>query len=377
MKLTIVNNTGLYQNDEIYFYVLGLSYASPSCYCHLEADGSFTECSLNDNGPDGYTDYSIGLNASGGETNIELPEMYSGQIYFSFGEKLNIAVNSNPTQPCGLGLALPSGWTPSDPNYNILYADIEFTYTNTGVMNCDTTYVDMFTVPITMQLIGQQNQTVGQLVPGGFQRIYEAFAANDDFKSLIVGNNLRVIAPGHGIDAGLFSSTYLDSYIQQCWQYYQKNKLTVNVTGIGAYTGQVDSNNVFTFEPFTSPSIISSPPDTIDLPATRDVFYCNNALSAPNTDFGAVVAIIGASLNRGVLTTSTTQPVCTSGDFYANAPTNYYSQILHANSLNGQCYGFPFDDVCGLYSSDISDPAPTQLILTLEALYPGSPSGSP
>jgi hypothetical protein len=78
-----------------------------------------------------------------------------------------------------------------------------------------------------------------------------------------------------------------------------------------------------------------------------------------------------------VLTNGTMQPVCSSGDFYANAPTNYYSQILHANSLDGQCYGFPFDDVCGLYSSDISDPAPAQLILTLEALYPGSPSGSP
>lgn len=375
MKLTIINKTGLYQNDEIYFYIIGLSYNSPSCYCHLEADGSFVECSLDDNKSDGYTDYSIRL-TPGGETNIELPQMYSGQIYFSFGEKLKIAVNSNPTQPCGLGLALPSGWTPTDPNYNIRYADIEFTYTNTNVMNCDTTYVDMFSVPITMQLIGQSNQTVGQLVPDGLQKIYDAFAANSDFANLIVGNNLRVIAPGHGIDAGLFSSTYLDTYIQQCWEYYQKNQIVVNAS-TGTFTGQVDAGNLFTFEPFTSPSVLSSPPDTIALPATRDVFYCNNTLEAPNTDFGAVVAVIGASLNRGVLTQSTTQPVCSSSDFYPSAPTNYYSQILHANSLGGQCYGFPFDDVCDLYSSDLSDPQPRQLILTLEALYPGSPSGSP
>ena len=352
MQLSITNDTGLYDTDQICFYVIGLN--SDGCFSHVESDGTLKACSLSDNKFDGFTDYSISLADT---SSLTLPQMTAGQIYIAIGDKLKIkAVSIDPHVTCGLGLTFPSGWTASDPNYNILYGVIEFTYDSNG-LNCDTTYVDMFSIPIEIQLIGQNNQSAGALVPNGRSSIFQAFQANSDFTNLAIGD-LRVIAPGHGIEASLFDPHYLDSYIDSCWSYYQNNVLTVQV-GANSFTGQVNSDDVFQFPPQTGTL------GSLSKPSTSNVFFCNGALSAPNNDWGAVVARIAASLNRGVLTNDTNQPVCTPDDFYAISSTNSYSQILHANSVNGLCYGFAFDDVCDLYSSDLSDPAPTDLNLTL------------
>jgi Beta-1,3-glucanase len=353
LQLSITNNTGVYDTDQIYFYIIGLN--SDGCFSHVESDGTLTACSLSDNKFDGYTDYSINLADT---STLTLPQMTSGQIYVAIGEKLKIKVVSVPRHvTCGLGLALPSGWTSTDPNFNILYAVIEFTYDGNG-LNCDTTYVDMFSIPIEIQLIGQNNQSAGALIAGGRSSIFEAFKAASDFAKLVIGDDLRVIAPGHGIEASVFDAGYLDSYIDSCWSYYQNQSIDVQV-GSDSFTGQVNSDSVFQFPPQTGTL------GSLTKPSTKDVFFCDGTLSAPNNDWGAVVARIAASLNRGVLTNGTTQPVCDADNFYATSQTNHYSQILHANSVNGLCYGFAFDDVCGLYSSDLSDPEPTNLNLTL------------
>lgn len=44
-----------------------------------------------------------------------------------------------------------------------------------------------------------------------------AVAARPDFAGLVVGDGLRIVAPGHGIDAGLFSANYYDPCIEAVW----------------------------------------------------------------------------------------------------------------------------------------------------------------
>ena len=85
----------------------------------------------------------------------------------------------------------------------------------------------MFSIPMAIQLTGNATQSTGALIAGGRDRIFAAIAALPDFARLVVGNRLRVIAPGHGIDAGLFSGTYFDGYIGEVWSRYATTDLRV------------------------------------------------------------------------------------------------------------------------------------------------------
>jgi len=69
-------------------------------------------------------------------------------------------------------------------------------------MFCNTTMVDQFSVPLSIQLDGAQSQTTGSIVPGGRDRILSGIAAQSGFASLVVANKMRVIAPGTGSKRG-------------------------------------------------------------------------------------------------------------------------------------------------------------------------------
>lgn len=354
LPLTVTNNTGSYANSDVYVYVIGLD--SGGDWAHLTIDGDFRPIALHDNNPvTGYVDWALPL-ASSGATTFQLPFISSGQVYFSFGEKLKMSVVPSTSQPNGLGWTAPSGWTPSDPNYGILYADVELTYSSQG-MNCDTTYVDMFAVPITLQLIGSQGtQNVGGLTTSR-AAVFDAFAQGGDaLASLIVGNNLRVLNPQHAIGVTSFPADYLDAAIAAAWSNYLSNQtLTVNLNGT-QYLGAVNPNRYnLVFQP-----------GAIAQPSTLEVFACNGVfVPADNPDLAAIAAVVAAALNRGTLLVAN-QPDCNAAQFYQSA-SNPYAQLLHQFSPGGQCYAFPYDDVCNLYSSDIADPAPTQWNVSLDA----------
>lgn len=351
LALTISNKTGKYGNGAITAYVLGID-PSTNKQGHVGADGTFTPCSLSDNGSDGYTNYGIALNGSG-DTTIGLPKM-SGRIYFAINDKLKIKVvtdgNGNPA------MQYPAGWVENDPNYNIMHDWIEFTLNDSG-MHCNTTMVDMFSVPLSITLNGTKNQTTGTLVDGGRDQIFSAIAGQSDFSKLVVGDKLRVIAPSHGIDAGVFSAGYYDSYIDAVWSKYEGTGLTVK-TDSATYTGKVSGGSMT----FTGGSKTPAP---IAKPSTADVLNCNGALAAPNDGVtGPVAAILGAGFNRSTLLDSTTQPTTDPSAFYKNATTNHYAAAMHAATKDGKAYGFPFDDVAS-FASYIEDGSPSSMTITL------------
>jgi hypothetical protein len=349
LAMTIVNHTNRYANGQIWYYIVGTD-LSTGRQAYVAPNGSLTPVSLSINGSDGYADLSIPL-AGDGDTNFTLPSNMSGRIYFSMVDKLKFKAvldgNGNAA------LQYPAGWVTSDPNYLVLHDFFEFT-NNGGGMNCDTTMVDQFAIPLAITLAGSANQSIGRLVSGGRDNIFNAVAAQSAFAGLIVQNNLRVIAPGHGIDSGLFSSTYFDSYINAVWSQYTGRTLTVT-TNTGTFTGQV-SGGQFVFSGGVAP---------FNKPSTKDVFYCNGALTAPNDGLtGPVAAVLGAGFNRSTLLSDSAQPDTDPSTFYQSSPTNYYAKAMHDNTADGHAYGFPFDDVGG-FSTDISDGAPTHCTLEL------------
>jgi hypothetical protein len=359
MTLTVTNKTGTYSNDEIYFYNVG---TDPSgVFYHQLPDGSLEQCQLSDNDwmctPSGicYADYAIPL-AAKGETTISYPQL-SGRIYFSIGQKLLFRVVA--LSPSGIGLQEPSGWDPSDPNYNTLFDWVEYTF-DSGGWNGNTTMVDQFGIPLVIHLTGSAgSQNAGELVDNGRSEIFSKMTKQSAFAPLIVkngGTDLRVIAPGHGIENAIFPADYLEDPINNVWSTFATKTLSVT-TDFGTAQGQV-RNGVFTFT--RSGQTVA----TFDKPTTIDVFECDGTLAAPNNEQGAIAAVLGAALNRSTLPKYTSQPFCTKSKFYQPSKTNHYAQILHAQTKNYNCYAFAFDDQCG-YSSDLSDPAPTELNITL------------
>jgi hypothetical protein len=339
MSLVITNQSG---RGPLWVYVVGVSHATGQ-QCRLTEGGTLAPVSTSDNGADGYTDYAIPVN---GSRTLSLPQGMSGRVYVALGQKLRFRANP------GNALAYPAGWVTADPNYPIQHDFVEFTYDGAG-MHCNTTMVDMLSVPLAISLSGAAQQSTGRLRDGGRAAVFAALRSVPAFAGLVLGD-LRVISPGHGLNAGLFASNYFAGWIDEVWNHYRTRTMTVTA-GARTFTGSVQGEQ-FVFSggvrPFTKPS-------------TRDVLFCDGALAAPNDGVtGPVAAALGAGFNRGVLTDTGAQPVANAGTYYRRAVTNHYARVMHENTVDGKAYGFAFDDVCE-HAPYVSDPAPRSLTVTL------------
>ncbi|GAA2081008.1 glycoside hydrolase family 64 protein [Streptomyces albiaxialis] len=346
MPLTIVNKTGEYENKSIYVYIVGNDGTNQ---VRVTPEGELKPVAVSDNGGDGFTDYAIPL-AGGGDTTIQLPHM-SGRIYVALGDKLKIkAVEDGDGKAA---LAYPAGWVEGDPNHGVMHDCAEFTFKPEG-MYCNTTMVDMFSVPLAIQLKGAKDQTTGALKDGARAKVFEAVKGAQGFDKLVIDDK-RVIAPGHGIGAGLFAEDYFAPYIDEVWSTYEGKDLTVT-TNAGKFTGKVSGGKLA----FTGPGEVS-----FDKPSTKDVLFCDGTLAAPNDGVtGPVAAILGAGFNRTTLAAHASQPTDDPGGFYQGDLTHHYAKAMHEATQDGKAYGFAFDDVGG-FASYIEDGAPQSITLTL------------
>ncbi len=240
LPMTIVNSSGKFGNGDIFVYIVGTELATGR-QGYVKQSGVFTPASLGDNGADGFADLAVKLNASG-TTTINLPKM-SGRVYFAMKDKLRFKVVADGAG--NAALQFPAGWVSTDPNFNVLHDCVEFTHSDAG-MFCNSTMVDMFSIPLAIKLTGSKDQTTGVLKPGGRDAIFAAARALPDFNRLVIGDNLRVIAPGHGIGAGLFSANYFDSAINDVWAKYATTDLKAT-TNAGTFTGRV-TGGLFVFD---------------------------------------------------------------------------------------------------------------------------------
>ncbi|WP_248827668.1 glycoside hydrolase family 64 protein [Frankia sp. Mgl5] len=353
LPLTVVNHTYRYANNQIWLYVVGTDLITGR-QVYARRDGGLAQVSLADNGPDGFADLSIPLVADG-DTQFVVPNGMSGRIYVSTGSKLRFKVVVDGAG--NAALQHPAGWVRADPSFGVVHDFVEFTHNDAG-MFCNTTAVDMFSVPMAIGLRGSADQTTGRLAAGGRAAVFDAMRAHPVFAPLVVDDadrqGVRVIAPGHGLEAGIFPTTYFDGYIDAVWNQYTSRQLTVDV-GTGTRVGTV-SGGLLRFDGGVAPFV---------RPSTRDVLFCDGALAAPNDGVtGPVAAVLGAGFNRSTLLTQPAQPATDPAGFYRDPTTNHYARVLHEHSADGRAYGFAFDDVAG-FASYIQDTAPTSATLWL------------
>ncbi|SCG38375.1 beta-1,3-glucanase family protein [Micromonospora rifamycinica] len=351
LPLTVVNSTGRFADSAIRMYVVGTD-PTTGAMGYVRESGQFTPADPAHNGPDGAADIGVPLSGSG-TTRFVLP-MMSGRIYFAIDGRLRFTVvtdgNGRPA------LQYPVGWVADDPSFGVLHDCCEFTYDATG-MYCNTTTVDMFSIPLSIRLLGDVEQATGKLVDGGRDAIFAELARQPGFERLVVGG-LRVLAPGKGIETGRFDPGYYDGYIAETWDRYSRTDLRVRGPE-GSYRGRVVDGRL-AFDGLRA----------FDRPSTLNVFHCDGALAAPNDRFsGPVAAILGAGFNRSVLD-QPDQPTTNRDAYYQHPVTNHYSRVLHRHSADGRAYGFPFDDVAD-DASYIQDVAPSEMVITLTPFGPG------
>ncbi|CAM5642631.1 hypothetical protein GCM10010256_69070 [Streptomyces coeruleorubidus] len=85
----------------------------------------------------------------------------------------------------------------SDPDYGVLHDCAEFTYNASG-MFCNTTMVDMFSVPLSIRLTGAKDQTTGTLREGGRAAAFAAVREVPEFGRLVVDDTRIIARPGPG-----------------------------------------------------------------------------------------------------------------------------------------------------------------------------------
>ncbi|KUL29139.1 beta-1,3-glucanase family protein [Actinoplanes awajinensis] len=337
LPFTVTNSTG--RGDATYLYVIGVNLTTGRLG-YVTAGGTFNAWPAGSLPPSPAPDVAIGGPGNGGNTTVQLPRNFSGRLYMSLGAKLKFFLTPD-------GLVQPAPWASGDPNHDILFDWSEFTYNDAGLW-LNSSQVDMFAVPHVVTVSGSDGtKSTGAVVANGRQNVIDQIRAQSGWANTVVtradGTVLRVLSPGKSADAGLLSSTYLDSYINSAWNAYASKTLTVVPFGDQPntkYFGRTSGNTmVFTN---TSGAQVAS----FNKPSSANVWGCDGNLGAPNDlVVGPIARTLCAALNRGTLGTIDTQPGGSAADFYKSNPTNQYARIIHANMADGKAYAFAFDDV--------------------------------
>jgi hypothetical protein len=371
VSFSIQNNTG---SDTVYAFVTGLAINNGNALMLLEADGQtpYYPASPSADGSPLAVDCAIPLNASGASPiTVTVPQLAGARLWFSIGTPLTFLLNPGP------GLVEPSVTNPSDPNIDIQWDFCEFTY-NSAQLFADITFVDFTCIPIALTLTdtsGNQQGVLG-LPAGGLDTVCSGLTAQqaadgNPWTDLIVtsgGQNLRALSPQNGIVLNSsFLSGYFDGYVSQVWQMYESATLSVDTQASwGTVTGQV-SGGLLTF-----PGVGS-----FAQPATGDIFSCATGPFNPSGMSGEMLAIVprlAAAFNRSTLLIDSDQPDGENpADYYANAVTNHYARIVHATTLDGLGYAFPYDDVTpdgGVnQAGPVASASPALLAVTVSSVH--------
>jgi hypothetical protein len=422
IKQTIINNSG-YPDNQVYlvFYgKLNSELGTPAVgtfhrldwqtknFPAMRFDDNTTDFSTHVPVPDPktYADYSTTLDQLAqdpisGHRFFNLPTVtdatagfFSGRLYISFKNPVYIHVTDaqNISQPT---------YSPTAQDVNTVlktvYDFFEPALDTDLQVWADTTNVDAVGMPLLYEL---RNGTTRIGGPKGLAMplltVRGAFSRDPVLKSLVTPT--MIIAPGHGIENGVFSATYLDNYINYCWGYWDGSTPAKTLSfyydqnpdhSLIKWSGSVSSDKL------TLTGTVNSATEThvINHPPTEDVFLCNGTLGAgtpPSPEPAGWTGRdkdlknnVGSALNRTVMhlapypngpTQFPWQAYLAGYNknvFYgqngltaAQFATNVYAKLLHQLCYDKvNIYGFAYDDNCNI-STTISGYA-DNLVLTI------------
>ena len=357
LNIALQNTT---TSNTVYAYITGQAINNGNALVLIQADGHtpYYPASPSSTGQPLAVNCAIPLGGPGSTTNVTIPQIAGGRVWFSIGSPLTFLLNPGP------GLVEPTVANPNDPNINIMWDFCEFTF-NSSQLYANITYVDFVSIPISLTLTNTSGATqhISGIPANGLAAICNGLIAQNNvdgagWNKLITttssGQNLRALSPNSGIsvNSSLFSG-YFQPYINQVWSKYASTALSVDTQASwGTVSGQV------------SGSTLNFPVVSYAQPAAKDIFSCNSGPFANTAgEVGAISARICAAFNRSTLLIDTAQPDGENpANYYKNSITNHYARIVHAANLDGRGYTFPYDDVAPTggadQSGDVNDPNP-------------------
>ena len=365
LNIALENKTS---SSTVYAYITGLAINNGDALFLLQSDGQtpYYPPSPPDTGspsPLGVN-CAIPLGAPGSTTNVVIPQLDGGRIWFSVDNPLVFLLNPGPA------LVEPSTNNPSDPNIQTRWDFCEFTF-NSSQLYANISYVDFVCLPISLALTnasGVTQQAYG-IPANGLDTICAGLVAQNatdsaGWNQLIVtsgGQNLRALSPNNGIvmNSSLFSG-YYDPYVNQVWSMYSSSVLSIDTQGSWGTVAGTVVGGLLTFSGVGS----------FAKPSSGDIFSCNTgSFTVSPTEMGNLTARLAAAFNRSTLLIESTQPSGTPAEYYQNPITNHYSRIVHAANLDGLGYAFAFDDVTpndGVNQSGaVYDPHPSLLTVAV------------
>ncbi|KAI0382544.1 glycoside hydrolase family 64 protein [Hypomontagnella monticulosa] len=349
LKISLVNNFG---GGNLNVYVTGLDVSgnvvmlstSGSWYRPNPA-GSQVPVAINAN-------IALSMKGKGQTTEFTLPDyISSGRIWVAEGNLQFFTVASGDGRSL---LVEPSAANPSDPSAAVNWGFVELTNTEQGGIYANISFVDFVGLVMGMSLsLGDgSTQTVKGLKEGAVASICQEMhdqAAKDGqpWDKMCVtdkdGKPLRILSPNlyMSIDPRAMAS-YYDSYIDQVWQKYTSQDLTINTQAAAGNVACRVNGNQLTCNGdnrgYPKPTII-------------DIWGCNSgpfAIQGSDNDVHrAVVPRLCAAFYRSTLLLSggNVQPSLKSDSYYTTSPTSHYSRIVHKYETDGKGYAFSYDDV--------------------------------
>jgi len=206
-----------------------------------------------------------------------------------------------------------------------IYKDfIEFTHNNTGWYG-NTTQVDEFVIPITIELFDSDGKSQKVGINESRAALFEAFKkdAPKEFQSCVIGDQ-RIVSPCRAdFSKGKTNGNYFDKYIDDVWVMYATEKKTP-----GGWMGKVVDGALIFSKAGQKDYVLKKKP------STQDAFLGQNELGK-SADWCSAV-------NRHVLADP--------GDwrdaaaYYKAEPYNFYAKFFHEHSIGHLAYGFCYDD---------------------------------
>lgn len=336
MTFQFANNTGSkYADSSIYISCIGRNAAGNFCY--LKPDGTLVPVAA------GSSSTSWSYKLSDLSSGMQVPAtLTSGRLYISMDKPVVMSgvvdINGN------VGIVQPDLNNPSDANASTIFDWIEFTVKDGGFWG-NTTQVDQFGLPVTMAMYNDSGyyRTVG--ITESRDAVFSEFKSEvpAEFQTLIQ-SPYRIIAPCKGgFRTGKAYGSYMLSYIDEVWNYYAANTVSISHP-LGMFNIHASGSQlIFTCTKGYNKAVTGQNYYITGKPDNTALMEGSGVLASGNEVEKALQAQICAALNRHVATNPSAW--ASPALYYGSAPCNYYAEFWHKHSLDGYAYGFCYDDV--------------------------------
>ncbi len=374
-----IENNSVFPDDQVYIALLG-RVDDQSVWLDVTngeihpIDTTYNTIQGPDNGSPGaggkgmYADCFRKLSNIPNST-IDLPQIASVRIFMSFNEQLYLYFFGDG------GYSGPDLANETDPNQGIRFEIIELTYNDIGIW-VNTTRVDHYQYPMGLEVWGDGDfyKKVGEVLT--HQEIIDAWKARvpEQFQICLDEEKGIIQQPSklsEFKEGGIYYD-YFDDYVDQIWDRYMDEDLTIGIGDAGSWVGRVDADGeTFRFERASDgrTAIVEARPNTQEIMEGKGVL-AHDVEETPTADDLDVQKHFCAAFTRGVI-----DPDAASGegndwsneeDFFQDNVYNEYVKFWHSKDISyeGETYAFCYDDVFD-YSSTVHTTGPTLAKITI------------